>query len=37
MGTPLGGYCPMPYMHTHCPFWTQKLPCFRPHSVEQFA
>jgi len=20
-----------------CPFWTQKLPCFRPHSVEQFA
>ena len=23
--------------HTHCPFWTQKLPCFRPHSVEQSA
>ena len=23
--------------HTHCPFWTQKLPCFCPHSVEQSA
>ena len=23
--------------HTHCPFWTQKFPCFRPHSVEKSA